>query len=195
MDTDRDWPSVLGDTALDFGNTALAAGYDPPGDVLASVDVFLAWCRHVGLDVNATGRDGRGVLRDLDRLRRAIVTIALALADGTEVPEAATEDLRAIHADGLRHAHARMAAGLTWSWPDATPARRALYVIADQAVELFRHGPLHRVKACDDCRYAFIDTTKNGSRRWCSMDDCGKQAKMARYIARRAARARAAKAD
>ena len=194
MDTERAWPSIVaGNTALDFGNTALAADDDPAGDVLASVDVFLAWCRHTGLDVNSTGNDGRAVLRELDRLRRAVVAIALAIADGAEVPDSAVEDLRVIHAEGLRRARARAAPSLGWSWPDASPARHAEYLLADQAVELFRHGPLARLKACDDCRYAFIDTTKNGSRRWCSMDDCGKEAKMARYIAKRAARTRAAR--
>jgi predicted RNA-binding Zn ribbon-like protein len=54
-------------------------------------------------------------------------------------------------------------------------------------------APLHRVKGCDDCRCAFVDTTKNNSRRWCSIDECGKEAKMARYIAKRATRTRAAR--
>jgi predicted RNA-binding Zn ribbon-like protein len=185
---------VAGNAALDFANTALAAdGDDPAGDVLASVDVFLAWCRHVGLELNPAGAgDGRAVLRELHRLRRAILAIALAIADGAEVPESAVEDLRGIHAEGLRRASARATPSLQWSWPDASPARHAEYLLADQAVELFRHGPLPRLKACDDCRFAFVDTTKNNSRRWCSMDDCGKDAKMARYIAKRAARTRAA---
>ena len=194
MDTGHNWPLALGDVALDFGNTALAAGYDPGIDVLADVDTFLAWCRHVGVDVGDTRPgDGPAALRDLDRLRQAIVAIALAIADGNAPPAAAAEQLRALHTEGLRRATADAGPPLTWAWPDASPARRAQYVIAEQAVELFRHGPLHRLKACAECRYAFIDTTKNASRRWCSMDDCGKQAKIARYVARRAARTRAAK--
>jgi predicted RNA-binding Zn ribbon-like protein len=32
----------------------------------------------------------------------------------------------------------------------------------------------------------FIDTTKNRRRRWCSMDDCGKEEKIRRYVAKRA---------
>src|SRR5687768_6373630 len=105
MDTEREWPSIVaGNTALDFGNTAIAADDDPAGDVLASVEVFLAWCRHAGLDVNSTGNDGRAVLRDLGRLRRAIVAIALAIADATDVPDEAVEELRVIHAEGIRRA-------------------------------------------------------------------------------------------
>jgi predicted RNA-binding Zn ribbon-like protein len=34
----------------------------------------------------------------------------------------------------------------------------------------------------------FLDRSKNGSRRWCSMDDCGTDLKKRRYVATRAAR-------
>lgn len=194
MDTGHNWPLALGEVALDFGNTALAADDDPAGNVLADVATFLAWCRYVGLDVDdARPGDGPAALRDLDRLRRAIIAIALAIADGSAPPAPAVEQLRTLHVEGLRRATGRPGPPLAWAWPDASPARHAQYVITEQAVELFRHGPLHRLKACSECRFAFIDDTKNGSRRWCSMDDCGKQAKMARYVARRAARNRAAR--
>jgi predicted RNA-binding Zn ribbon-like protein len=40
-----------------------------------------------------------------------------------------------------------------------------------------------RVKACrgDDCRWVFIDGSRNGSRRWCAMADCGNRAKAAAF--------------
>ena len=43
-----------------------------------------------------------------------------------------------------------------------------------------------QVKLCgaDDCRWAFVDTTKNGSRNWCSMRSCGNRAKVQAYRAR-----------
>ncbi|MGH3787124.1 MAG: CGNR zinc finger domain-containing protein [Pseudonocardiaceae bacterium] len=36
-----------------------------------------------------------------------------------------------------------------------------------------------RVKACaaPDCRWAYLDTSRNRSRRWCDMADCGNRAK------------------
>lgn len=44
-------------------------------------------------------------------------------------------------------------------------------------------GTWERVKVCeaDDCRTAFLDTTKNGSRAWCSMQSCGNRAKVRAY--------------
>jgi predicted RNA-binding Zn ribbon-like protein len=53
------------------------------------------------------------------------------------------------------------------------------------SVELLTHGPADHIKPCHACRFLFIDHSKNSSRRWCSMDDCGKAAKIARYLQRR----------
>ena len=59
--------------------------------------------------------------------------------------------------------------------------------IAYAAWELLTSGPLDRVKRCHACPWLYLDQSKNGSRRWCSMDDCGKAVKMSRYVAKRAA--------
>lgn len=43
-------------------------------------------------------------------------------------------------------------------------------------------GSWARVKACrnDDCRHAFVDRSRNRSRRWCAMASCGNREKMRR---------------
>lgn len=47
-------------------------------------------------------------------------------------------------------------------------------------------GELERVKICpaDDCRWAFYDASRNGSRQWCSMAVCGNRAKARAHRAR-----------
>ena len=49
-------------------------------------------------------------------------------------------------------------------------------------------GELSRVKICpaDDCRWAFYDSSRNGSRQWCSMAVCGNLAKERAHRARQA---------
>jgi predicted RNA-binding Zn ribbon-like protein len=44
------------------------------------------------------------------------------------------------------------------------------------------------VKICpaDDCLWAFYDESRNGSRQWCSMDDCCNRAKARAHRARQA---------
>lgn len=41
-----------------------------------------------------------------------------------------------------------------------------------------------RLKSCPSCGWFFIDASKNGSRRWCSMRACGSVAKARRYYRR-----------
>ena len=49
------------------------------------------------------------------------------------------------------------------------------------------HGAWPRLKACTDdgCQWAFLDATRNRSRTWCSMEECGNRQKTRRYRARK----------
>jgi predicted RNA-binding Zn ribbon-like protein len=50
-------------------------------------------------------------------------------------------------------------------------------------------GAWPRLKACTDegCQWAFFDATRNRSRTWCSMEECGNKEKTRRYRERRGA--------
>ena len=57
---------------------------------------------------------------------------------------------------------------------------RLLAPVAVSAVELAgSQGDLARVKVCpgDGCNWLFLDTSRGGTRRWCSMESCGNRAK------------------
>ncbi|MEV5575344.1 CGNR zinc finger domain-containing protein [Spirillospora sp. NPDC052269] len=56
------------------------------------------------------------------------------------------------------------------------------WIAAADLVRLYGERP-ERVRKCanPDCVLWFYDLTKNGSRRWCSMDVCGNRAKTARF--------------
>jgi predicted RNA-binding Zn ribbon-like protein len=55
------------------------------------------------------------------------------------------------------------------------------------AAELLASNHLDKVKQCasDTCGWLFLDQTKNRSRRWCDMADCGSKAKARRYYHRK----------
>ena len=76
--------------------------------------------------------------------------------------------------------------GYTWSWADDDDLGRPLWPAIHAASTLLTTGPLDRVKGCASCRFHFLDESKNRSRRWCSMEDCGTADKMRKYVARRA---------
>ncbi|GAA2091169.1 CGNR zinc finger domain-containing protein [Actinomadura alba] len=80
---------------------------------------------------------------------------------------------------------------LTGSRPALVPAldgvAAGLGRIAAAIVDSAAEGTWQRLKACqeDTCRWAFLDTSKNRSRAWCSMRVCGNRTKTRAYRARR----------
>lgn len=58
-------------------------------------------------------------------------------------------------------------------------ARQALSTVARDAIELFSSTLAERIRICaaDDCGLLYVDTSRPGSRRWCSMEWCGDRAK------------------
>ena len=58
-----------------------------------------------------------------------------------------------------------------------------IWLIAESAVKLLSSELISRVKICsgDDCGWLFLDTSKNKSRQWCDMKDCGNVAKVRRF--------------
>ena len=57
--------------------------------------------------------------------------------------------------------------------------------LAHAAATLFAHTNRDRVRKCDQCVLHFLDTSKKGTRRWCSMQLCGNRLKVAAYAGRR----------
>jgi len=56
-----------------------------------------------------------------------------------------------------------------------------LWQIAHSAGQILLSKELAQVKECPGCGWLFLDTSKNQSRRWCSMNTCGARDKMRRY--------------
>jgi predicted RNA-binding Zn ribbon-like protein len=87
--------------------------------------------------------------------------------------------------------HLRLAvsdAEFAWDWAEEPVSLdRVLWVVARSAGELLTADKLDRVRQCADdhgCDYLFIDTSRNRSRRWCSMESCGNRAKARRHYKR-----------
>ena len=170
------------DLALDFANTLEGARGEPADkDHLTSFADLVTWARRAGaLPGRARWRGG-----DLDRaraLRAAIYDVFAAVADGKRPPRGALRSLLAVHADAVREGTLEQG---NWVWTGSHPDR-PLWPIAVAAVDLLRSDRLARLKMCGNCSWLFLDRSRNGSRRWCSMDECGVHTKMRRYRARRA---------
>lgn len=79
--------------------------------------------------------------------------------------------------------------GFVWSFCSGTDSMDLfLDPIIKSAADLLVSSELKRVKQCADdaCGWLFMDKSRNNSRRWCSMKDCGNRAKAHRhYLSKR----------
>ncbi len=57
--------------------------------------------------------------------------------------------------------------------------------VADATADLLADTEPSRVRKCESCVVHFLDTSKKGSRRWCSMNICGNKFKVAAYQRRK----------
>jgi predicted RNA-binding Zn ribbon-like protein len=119
-------------------------------------------------------------------LREAIYRTAKLAGQG----EPAGADLRELNRWAARTPLAPvLSARRQVGWTADEPAAAALGTLARDAIDLVS-GPLAgRVRECarDDCALLFVDTSRPGRRRWCSMGGCGNKTKTAAYRRRRSA--------
>jgi predicted RNA-binding Zn ribbon-like protein len=186
---------VGGSLALDFANTVGGTRIRPV-EHLESWERLLAWAAATGA-VDATGAAALAEAAAADpagaraahgralELREAIYRIFDAVARGRS-PEAG--DLATLN-DRLGPALARLELvpgedGFAYAAagpPDGLD--RLLDPIVRDAAALLVSGDLDRVKQCGghDCAWLFVDASRNRSRRWCDMADCGNRAKARRH--------------
>lgn len=197
--TISDLSLVGGHPALDFTNTASW----PPGEVrndrLVDFAALLAWSLRARLISPAQAdlmssrslarpEEATRVLHSALELRGALHDVFAAHAAGGPAPRHALDRLNNHLAEALRHARISGEGGaFQWTWEGAPDAPdRMLWPLAWSAGELLTSDQLPRLRMCggEGCGWLFIDTSKNRSRRWCSMSDCGNRAKVRRFRAR-----------
>ena len=71
-----------------------------------------------------------------------------------------------------------------WKWK-GEDLNRVLLLVVKSAYDLLLSDRLDRVKECPSCGWLFLDTTKNGKRKWCSMKSCGSNIKALDYYYRK----------
>lgn len=76
---------------------------------------------------------------------------------------------------------------LEWEWQSEQDPELPLWALAISASDLMMSEAVNRVRACDnpECRWLFLDTSKNHTRRWCDMKLCGNRMKARRFKAQR----------
>lgn len=192
-----------GHVALEFVNTLGGThedGPQPHDEHLRTYGDLLAWSVRVGTLSSPAAdrlartaashpREATRALAEAIELRERAYAVLRSVADGRPPPERDLARLLEDERDALRHAQlAPGGAAFSWRWEEEDDLRLPVWPLAHAAVELLTEGPLDRMKLCDRCRWLFLDRSKNRSRRWCSMEECGLSVKKRRYVERRRAR-------
>jgi predicted RNA-binding Zn ribbon-like protein len=182
---------IAGHPALDLVNTMdWRFREQGPQELLASYADLLRFAGQSGLIRPAhirqlQRRAGARVLKGCIELREAIAEILY----GRIPPTAALRTLERLIQGARLGQELRWREGrLTWNWKE-TDANLPLWALAMSASDLLSSGEVHRVRECDnpDCRWLFLDTSKNHTRRWCDMKLCGNRMKARRFKAQRRA--------
>lgn len=158
-----------GHVALDLTATLTRRLKDDPKDLLTGPRDLDRWLVSSGLASTYPGSAGSD-LALARALREAIYVIAVG-----KISKAAREQLNSIAA--LRPAAPQLLA--SGKLVRRGGASEQLATIAGQAVELFGGADAPRIRQCEGngCAILFLDQSRSGRRRWCSMEGCGNRAK------------------
>ena len=186
-----------GHPALEFTNSVNNHASEQPGETLFKHEDLLLWAQKTGLlhreqteilmRKASSQPDEAAVLfaKSLE-LRECIYRIFVAQAKGKSPPESDIATLNSVlrhltHGAQVVHASGRF----EWQWHfDEHALEAPLCIVALSAVDLMTSESYKWVGQCadeDGCGWLFVDTSKNHSRRWCDINDCGNRAKQRRY--------------
>jgi predicted RNA-binding Zn ribbon-like protein len=197
---------IGGRLCLDFINSVGARRRGLAGEMIIRDEKLhdcldlLAWAEHAGAINN---REARVLLRQASRdpsralrvfrlairLRESLYSLFKAIVSGRPVPDA---DLTILNQElQLARRRKRIARGkdcaFDWQWSETTPSLdKILSLLSDSAAELLTRGDLSRLTVCggDDCGWIFEDTSRNRSRHWCDVRDCGNRERVRRFRSR-----------
>lgn len=196
---------VGGAAVLDYLNTCdgrrPGTGLREVIDRLSNLEDIVHWFGHAGLINDQEHQHFVALVRrsswhtvtafqQLIDFREALYRLLLPMALHNDADPASLDALNQALADTAdQRLLVQTPAGVIWRWRvgEDLGSMTAGFIgrLAVQASALLTSGDLARLKVCDtpDCDWLFLDTSKNGRRRWCQMNVCGAREKVKRAMA------------
>lgn len=189
-----DFLFLANDASLDFVNTeVMLAGARV--DLLRNFEDLMRWFEQASLAAmpNLHGfakvwtptPEAKAAFREVRALRTTLRNSVERVATGGTIPNA----LAGMLTEKMQQP--RLATDVIYSLGRLTTRPRwilekpkdLLVVLAHQAANFFATANYSSLRKCEnpDCLLYFCDTSKNHTRRWCSMDLCGNRAKVAAF--------------
>lgn len=186
---------VTGVPCLDFVNTVDERYLPTAREWLTTPAHTVAWAARLGLVDEELAARLRRALRErrrwatarhavLLRRREHLYRLLLAHVERREPGEADLATVSGWIAGARGHAVLRPRHdGFRLGWPDEPTIDRIGWPLADSAARLLTEPRLADVGRCANggCGWLYLDTTRNHSRRWCSMRLCGNAVKVRRF--------------
>ncbi|GAA1132546.1 CGNR zinc finger domain-containing protein [Kribbella jejuensis] len=211
-----DFRIVGGHPVLDLVNTVTPRlrGGVPERDYLTSPADLVAWARRAGLIDLRDYSSVEGTWRSMPELATKALNATLEIREAAYDVFAPRAPGSGVAPEGVQHSEGSAFERLMLRWsaaaarsmliPDfsrergiaglvvgTSPAQLIPDRLVVAAVELVRTVDLRQLKACPvadgGCGWLFLDRSRNGSRRWCAMEDCGTRAKIRKLGERRRA--------
>jgi predicted RNA-binding Zn ribbon-like protein len=189
-----------GALCLDFANTVSWRGSAEPADRLPTYGELVRFFGQSGLLSEAAARRlqreaGRRpdraarTLRRAVELREALYRTFSGLAAGHLPRSSDLASLNKLLPTALAHLRVSRDGGrFGWRWDgDARLLNHLLSPVVRDAAVFLTSADFSRLRICGNpqCGWVFLDTSKNGTRRWCSMAVCGNRDKLRRFRRRR----------
>ncbi len=189
---------IAGSVCLDLVNTV--GGRDARDvvlrDKLEDYADLAAWSRLAGLSITGEARHMERVaeryparaaatLARTIRLREALYRIFKSALRRSAPDESDMDVLRDEISVAKSHQRlVRAGSGFVWTWDRSENALDSLlWRVSQSAADLLTSADLQKLRQCsgDECGWMFLDTSRNRTRRWCDMKDCGNRAKVRRF--------------
>jgi predicted RNA-binding Zn ribbon-like protein len=179
--------------ALDFLNTRPIQNNEPT-ELLPDFRALLRWFQAAELiSIRAAaslqqewGKSARGrrTVKAMRELREKLRKEILAWEGGSVVHNSTVDELNRLMADYPMRTRLRTKGFGTELWFEPRQPEDLFAPLAHSSATLFADVDRSRVRKCAHCVLHFLDTSKKGTRRWCSMQLCGNRLKVAAYAAR-----------
>jgi predicted RNA-binding Zn ribbon-like protein len=191
---------VAGHPALDLVNTLDWRFRDSGAEeLLNSYEDLLRFAEQSGVLTQRQGRalrkaDGAAAARALQQardLRESLAQLVYAMLEHLEPPVEALLKLdRHLHVAQSHRALHWSSKGIRSVWPAENDASLPVWLLAESTAALLTSESAGSIRACAnaECRWLFLDLSRNHTRRWCDMKICGNRTKARRFREQRSER-------
>lgn len=188
-----------GRLSLDFIRTLRHRGHEDAVEELSDLTAVAAWVTQFGpcpapletLQSPATESDmatpADALARDLREAVYQMILAARGPGGAASCPVGARRTVNEIAALPVHSPQMDWTGKLTWE--TSAPFHATFALIARDALDLVTSEAITRVHDCANpgCGAMFLDSSRPGTRRWCSMNTCGNQSKKTTLRARHSA--------